>query len=72
MTILGKGWIPLMAPGAGGAGCRDPAHLDCWVLLVRVIRQCLIAEGNPEDGTFEGEVEADLRLQTHLPFVPQH
>lgn len=56
--------ILLMALGVVGARCRDPAHLVCWVLLVSVIRQCLIVEGNPKDDTFEGEVEADLQLQT--------
>lgn len=62
--------VPLMAPGIGGAACRDPAHLLCWVLLVSVIRQCLIVEGNPEDDTFEAEVEGNLQLQTRLPFAP--
>lgn len=54
--------IPLMAPGIGGAACRDPARLVCWVLLLSVIRQCLIVVGNPEDDTFEAEVEASLQL----------
>lgn len=61
---IGKGivGIPLMAPGIGGAACRGPAHLACWVLLLSVIRQCLIVVGNPEDDAFEAEVEANLQL----------
>lgn len=71
---IGEGMVGilLMAPGVVGAACRDPAHPFCWVLLVSVIRQCLIVEGRPGDDTFEAEVEADLQLQKHLPFVPQH